>query len=111
MQAHGRFCSLDFAGAKSRLKSRGGNAMPLFSTVDLLALAWFLAAWLGYSFVIEMTPRGKAGLNSLMHRYRGLWMQRMLARDMRMMDGQVVASLQNGTAFFASTSLLALGGL
>ena len=84
--------------------------MPLFSTVDLLALAWILAAWLGYSFVIEMTPRGKAGLNSLMHRYRGLWMQRMLARDMRMMDGQVIASLQSGTAFFASTSLLALGG-
>jgi uncharacterized membrane protein len=34
----------------------------------------------------------------------------MLARDMRMMDGQVIASLQNGTAFFASSSLIALGG-
>lgn len=84
--------------------------MPLFSTVDLIALVWFLAAWLGYSFVIEATPRGKRGLNGLMHRYRSLWMQRMLARDTRMMDGQVIASLQNGTAFFASTSLLALGG-
>jgi len=84
--------------------------MPQFSPVDLIALLWFLAAWLGSSFVIEMTPRGKAGLNSLMHRYRGLWMQRMLARDMRMMDGQVIAALQNGTAFFASTSLIALGG-
>jgi uncharacterized membrane protein len=45
-----------------------------------------------------------------MHRYRSLWMERMLARDTRMMDGQVIASLQNGTAFFASTSLIALGG-
>ena len=34
----------------------------------------------------------------------------MLARDMRMMDGQVIAALQNGTAFFASTSLIAIGG-
>src|SRR3984957_7153764 len=34
----------------------------------------------------------------------------MLARDTRMMDGQVIASLQNGTAFFASSSLIALGG-
>ena len=84
--------------------------MPLFSPVDLIALVWFLAAWLGYSFVVELTPRGKDSLNGLMHRYRGLWMQRMLARDMRMMDGQVIASLQNGTAFFASTSLIALGG-
>jgi uncharacterized membrane protein len=84
--------------------------MALFSTADLIALVWFLAAWLGYSFVIDETTRGKKGLNSLMHGYRGLWMARMLARDARMMDGQVIASLQNGTAFFASTSLIALGG-
>jgi len=87
-----------------------GNAVMLFSTVDLLALLWFLGAWIGYSVVIELTPRGRTGLNGLMHRYRGLWMERMLARDMRMVDGQVVAGLQNGTAFFASTSLIALGG-
>ena len=34
----------------------------------------------------------------------------MLDRDMRMFDMQIMASLQNGTAFFASTSLLAIGG-
>ncbi len=82
----------------------------LFSAVDFIALFWFLAAWIGYSFVIEFTPRGRTGLNGLMHRYRGLWMERMLARDARMMDGQVIGALQNGTAFFASTSLIALGG-
>jgi len=27
-----------------------------------------------------------------------------------MMDGQVITALQNGTAFFASTSLIAIGG-
>ena len=84
--------------------------MPLFSDVDLIALFWFLAAWLGYSFVIEMTPRGRIGLNGLMHRFRGEWMQRLLARESRIMDAQVIAALQNGTAFFASTSLIALGG-
>jgi len=34
----------------------------------------------------------------------------MLAREMRMVDMQIMASLQNGTAFFASTSLIAIGG-
>jgi uncharacterized membrane protein len=29
---------------------------------------------------------------------------------MRMVDAQVTAALQNGTAFFASTSLIAVGG-
>ena len=90
-----------------RLHIKGGYGQ---KHVDLLALIFFLGAWIGYSFVIEMTPRGKLGLNALMHRYRSLWMERMLARDMRMMDGQVIAALQNGTAFFASTSLIALGG-
>ena len=45
-----------------------------------------------------------------MNRYRDEWMEQMLARDMRMVDAQVIAALQNGTAFFASTSLIAIGG-
>ena len=84
--------------------------MPLFSDIDLIALFWFLGAWIGYSIVIEATPRGKSGLNGLMQRYRGFWIKRMLARESRIMDAQVIAALQNGTAFFASTSLIALGG-
>jgi len=34
----------------------------------------------------------------------------MLERDMRMVDMQIMAALQNGTAFFASTTLIAIGG-
>ena len=45
-----------------------------------------------------------------MNRFRDVWMFQMLARDMRMVDAQIVAALQNGTAFFASTSLIAIGG-
>src|SRR6476620_4388416 len=45
-----------------------------------------------------------------MNEYREIWIRRMLDRDMRMMDMQIMASLQNGTAFFASPSLMALGG-
>jgi uncharacterized membrane protein len=46
-----------------------------------------------------------------MHRYREAWMREMLHRDMRLVDGQIMGSLQNGTAFFASTSLIAVGGV
>src|SRR5580692_11672874 len=84
--------------------------MPPFSKLDLIAFVWFLVAWLGYALVLEITPHGRSGLNGTMHRYRSLWMERMLAREARMVDGQVIAGLQNGTAFFASTSLIALGG-
>ena len=84
--------------------------MAAFTLLDLLALAWFLGVWIGYSLLIEKTAKGRSGLNSLMNGYRDEWMERLLARDMRMVDAQVTASLQNGTAFFASTSLIAIGG-
>ena len=45
-----------------------------------------------------------------MNGYRETWMRRMLAREQRMVDMQIMAALQNGTAFFASTSLFAIGG-
>ena len=57
--------------------------------LDLVALVGFLAAWIGYSAVVELTPFGEGGLNSLLNRYRELWMRRALARDMRMVDMQM----------------------
>ncbi len=84
--------------------------MAAFSLPDLLAFAWFAGAWIAYSLLIEKTAKGRGGLNALMNGYRDQWMDRLLAREMRMVDAQVTAALQNGTAFFASTSLIAIGG-
>src|SRR5262249_42256766 len=63
-----------------------------------------------YAFVIEWTRHGEDSLNARVNAYREVWMRNMLARDMRMTDMQIMTALQNGTAFFASTSLLAVGG-
>ena len=84
--------------------------MPLFPTLDLVALAWFLGAWAIYSAALSLTEKRRRGLNSEMNRYRDVWMLQMLGREMRMVDAQIVAALQNGTAFCASTSLIAVGG-
>jgi uncharacterized membrane protein len=81
-----------------------------FSPLDLVALAWFVGAWIAYAVAMEWTHYGTRGLNELMNRYREPWIRRMLERDMRMVDMQIMAALQNGAAFFASTSLLAVGG-
>jgi uncharacterized membrane protein len=92
-------------------RARQGSmpSMP-FSTLDLIALAWFVAAWAGYAVLLEYVPHRREGLNARMNGYREVWMRRMLDREMRMVDMQVMAALQNGTAFFASTSLFAIGG-
>ncbi len=84
--------------------------MPLFSPLDLFAVGFFVLAWAAYAVLLEWTPHASRSLNARMHVYRDAWMQEMLRRDMRMVDGQIMASLQNGTAFFASTSLIAIGG-
>jgi len=44
-----------------------------------------------------------------MTRAREAWIRQMAKRDLRMIDTSIMQGLQNGTAFFASTSLLALG--
>jgi len=84
--------------------------MAAFTLLDLLAFVWFLGVWLGYSLLIERSAKGRRSLNAMMNLYRDAWMERLLAREMRMVDAQVTAALQNGTAFFASTSLIAIGG-
>lgn len=84
--------------------------MPVFSTLDLVALAWFLGAWAAYSLALSLTEQRRRGLNSEMNLFRDRWMMQMLAREVRMVDAQIIAALQNGTAFFASTSLIAVGG-
>jgi uncharacterized membrane protein len=81
-----------------------------FTTLDLIALGWFVAAWAGYAAQVEFLPKKKKSLNETMNQYRIVWMERMLNREARMVDMQVMATLVNGTAFFASTSLFAIGG-
>jgi uncharacterized membrane protein len=84
--------------------------MPSFSILDAVALGFFIAAWSGYAYLTERSEISRTGLNALMNGYRETWMRRMLARDQRMVDMQIMAALQNGTAFFATTSLFAIGG-
>jgi uncharacterized membrane protein len=88
----------------------GQSTMSLFPPIDLVALGCFVGAWLGYAALVEWTSHGRDGLSAHMDRYREVWIRRMLRRDARMVDMQIMAALQNGTAFFASTSLIAIGG-
>ena len=78
-------------------------------TVDILAVAFFVLEWGVYAYTLERTSYGQDSLSARMHAYRETWIRRVLDRDARMVDMQIMISLQNGTAFFASTSLLAIG--
>ena len=78
--------------------------------VDIIAVGFFALEWLVYALTLEHSEYGKNSLSSRMNVFREVWMRRMLDREARMVDMQIMGSLQNGTAFFASTSLIAIGG-
>ncbi len=84
--------------------------MSLFTVPDICAIGFFILAWAVYAITLERMPHGRNSLNARMNIYREVWMRRMLDREVRIVDTQIMGSLQNGTAFFASTSLLAIGG-
>lgn len=80
-----------------------------FTYLDFIGISFFIASWVAYHAIMETHRFGARSLNALMHRFRRGWMMEMLHRE-RIVDTQIIAALQNGTAFFASTSLIAIGG-
>src|SRR5258707_712351 len=67
--------------------------------VDILAVGFFILEWTVYAVTLEHTAYGRNSLSGRMHAYREIWIRRLLDREARMVDMQVMASLQNGTAF------------
>ncbi len=78
--------------------------------LDIAAFAFFVLAWLVYQLAVELTRYSELSLNAAMNRRRLAWFEQTLVRENRIVDTQVMNGLQNGTAFFASTSLIAIGG-
>ena len=62
-----------------------------------------------FSWLIDHSPLAKRTLSRRMDEHRKQWMMNMAARSVRIMDSQIIAGLQNGIAFFASTALLGIG--
>src|SRR3954452_16885465 len=83
--------------------------MPIFVPLDWIALAAFAASWLGYGWFVDFSPWREKTLTAAMNRQRRLLIEMFAKSDLRIIDTSIVAGLQNGTAFFASTSLLAIG--
>jgi uncharacterized membrane protein len=80
-----------------------------FTIYDLFALLWFLVAWSLFGWLTDYSRWHRGSLSRLMDQHRRNWMRALQLREVRMVDTAIMGSLQNGTAFFASTSLLALG--
>jgi uncharacterized membrane protein len=81
------------------------------SVVDLIALGLTVVAWLALSWRIENPSKSRPSVTVLMSEQRRQWMRVFVTREPRIFDSQILASLRQGTSFFASTSVLAIGGV
>jgi uncharacterized membrane protein len=79
--------------------------------LDLVALAVFFVLWIGYARFAELHARRVPSLLGVMAQYRRDWWVRIIERELRMIDTSIIANLSNSATFFASTTLLILGGL
>ncbi len=77
---------------------------------DLIALGTILIAWAGTGWLVEHPPQGRCSVTILMQDYRRDWMRAFITRMPRIFDVTLIASLRQGTTFFASASMIAIGG-
>ncbi|MBK8120726.1 MAG: DUF599 domain-containing protein [Sulfuritalea sp.] len=85
--------------------------MPRIPLVDVFVLVWFVVCWAGYALFAWRRSGTQASLVVAMRIYRRHWFKRMLGNDNRIGDIAALNSLLSSSTFFASTSLLILGGL
>ena len=87
------------------------DRLSLFTPLDFAALALILLAWQITGWRIEPPPASRPSVSLLMAEYRREWMRQMVTRSPRIFDAQTLSTLRQSTSFFASASLIALGGV
>lgn len=79
--------------------------------INYIALGVFIACWLGYAMFYERHIEGRPSLLSLLYVFRHQWMREMQRREARIVDTAAIANLLQPCTFFASTTILILGGV
>ena len=79
--------------------------------LDVFAFVFFLVAWVGYATFATRYGTTVPSLQTSMDGYRRTWMVRMIERDNRMVDVNIMRNLTRSSQFFASTTMLILGAL
>jgi uncharacterized membrane protein len=79
--------------------------------IDWLALLLFFPAWVGYAVFARRRIGHQPSLLATTNRVRRQWMLQTTYREARVVDGVVIQNLSTSPSFFASTTILIIGGL
>jgi uncharacterized membrane protein len=78
---------------------------------DWLALLWLFGAWAAYAVFARRRAAREASILGATNLIRWQWMWQATFRENRVVDGVVVQNLSTSPSFFASTTILIVGGL
>jgi uncharacterized membrane protein len=79
--------------------------------LDWMALAAFGIGWAGYVWFASSRAQTHLSILATTNRIRHDWMLQMTYREVRVVDGVVIQNLSTSPSFFASTTILIIGGL
>lgn len=86
------------------------NRLQFFGPLDGVAVAAIALGWVLVGLVIERGLGGRPSVSVLMTEYRRDWMRQFVIRDPRIFDANILTNLRQGTTFFASACMIAIGG-
>jgi uncharacterized membrane protein len=86
------------------------DRLALFGPLDVAGLVLLFLGWIVIGWRIEAKGTWRPSVSILMAEYRREWMQMMVTRQTRMFDAQVLSTLRQGASFFASATMIAIGG-
>ncbi|RQP25949.1 DUF599 domain-containing protein [Piscinibacter terrae] len=87
------------------------KVLALLPWLDWAAVVVFFSGWAGYAWFARHRAMTQPSVLASTNRIRQAWMLQTTYRDVRVIDGVVVQSLSTSPSFFASTSILVIGGL
>ena len=79
--------------------------------LDWLAVVVFFAAWIGYAWFAKRRADVQPSVLASTNRWRRQWMLQATQRENRIVDASVLQTLSSSPSFFASTTILIIGGL
>ncbi len=87
------------------------KVLSLLPWTDWVAVVAYFAGWAGYVVFAKRHGADRPSVLASTNRIRRQWMLQATYREVRVFDGVVIQSLSTSPSFFASTTILIIGGL
>jgi len=87
------------------------GSLPVIPLADMISFSWFMVVWAGYTLLADRNWGTRCPAAQVIHDYRVRWMERLLQRENRMADVNIVTAHMRAGILFSSISILLMAGV